>query len=119
MAARQADRGREGVRLVAEWEGQVVATVQFDRHERHVHVIGLAVHPQFQRRGIARDLLDSIAVRARSLGHQVVVLDTIKETGNVDRFEKLGFCVYDERVTADFESDQFPQLHEVRMERNV
>lgn len=119
VAARQPERAREGTRLVAEVQGRVAATVQFARHAEHVHVIGLAVHPDYQRRGIARRLLDGIAARAPSLGHRVIVLDTIKETGNVSIFEKLGFRAVGESVTALFESDAFAVLHEVRMERSV
>lgn len=119
VAARQAERAREGIRLVAEVDRQVVGTVQFDSHEEHVHVIGLAVHPAFQRLGIARRLIDWIVARAPAFGHNVVVLDTIKETGNVPLFEKLGFRVFAESITSCFESDTYPELHEVKMERHV
>jgi predicted N-acetyltransferase YhbS len=119
VAARQAERAKEGIRLVAEVDRQVVGTVQFDSHKEHVHVIGLAVHPAFQRMGIARGLIDWIVAHAPNLGHNVVVLDTIKETGNVPLFEKLGFRVFDESITASFESDTYPELHEVKMERLV
>jgi predicted N-acetyltransferase YhbS len=118
-AARQGERGKAGVRLVAELDGRVVGTVQFDSHEKHVHVIGLAVHPAFQRKGVARRLLDWIVDYAPTLGHHVVVLDTIKETGNVPLFEKLGFRVFDERVTIEFESEIHSELHEVKMERHA
>jgi len=57
VVARQTEHAKEGTRLVAEVEEQVVATVQFDRHKEHVHVIGLAVHPDFQRMGIARRMI--------------------------------------------------------------
>ena len=119
IANRQVARASEGTRLVAELDGEVVATVQFDSHQNHVHVIGLAVHPDYQRIGVARYLLDWIVAHAPTLGHDVVVLDTIKETGNVALFEKMGFSVFDEQVTECFESDTFPQLHEVKMQRSA
>lgn len=119
IAARQTERAKEGTRLVAEVEGRIVATVQFDSHKEHVHVIGLAVHPDFQRMGIGRRLIDWIVAQAPSLGHNLVVLDTIKETGNVAVFEKFGFRVFHEGVTSSFESDTYPVLHEVKMERTV
>lgn len=119
VAARQADRAREGTRLVAEIDGRLVATVQFDCHQEHVHVIGLAVHPDFQRLGIARRVIDRIAAEAPSLGYNLIVLDTIRETGNVPLFEKLGFRVFDEGVTSCFTSEVYPVLHEVKMERRV
>lgn len=119
IAARQAERAKEGARLVAEVEGQVVATVQYDSHKDHVHVIGLAVHPDFQRMGIARRMIDWIVEQAPTLGHTLVVLNTIKETGNVPVFEKLGFRVFYEAVATSFVSEEYPELHEVKMERNV
>ncbi len=119
IASRQAERAKEGIRIVAELDGRVVATVQFDSHKEHVHVIGLAVHPHFQRMGIARRLIDWITVQAPTLGHNVVVLDTIKETGNVALFEKMGFRVFHEGISRCFESDRYPLLHEVKMERIV
>ncbi len=69
--------------------------------------------------GIARRLIDWVADYAPTLGHDLVVLDTIKETGNVPLFEKLGFCVFHEGVTTSFVSDKFPELHEVKMKRSV
>jgi predicted N-acetyltransferase YhbS len=119
VAARQPQRAQAGTRLVAEVAGRLVATVQFDSHQEHVHIMGLAVHPDFQRMGIAGRMIDWIESQARSLGHNLVVLDTIKETGNVSVFEKLGFRVYNEEITSDFESDTYPVLHEVKMERTV
>ena len=119
LVARQAEHAKEGTRLVAEVEEQVVATVQFDGHKEHVHVIGLAVHPDFQRMGIARRMIDWIVTQAPILGHNLVVLDTIKETGNVPFFEKLGFHVFYEGVTTCFVSEEYPELHEVKMKRKV
>ncbi len=110
---------KEGTRLVAELDHQVVATVQFDSHEDHLHVIGLAVHPHFQQMGIARHLLDWIDSHALSTARTAVVLDTIKETGNVPVFEKLGFMIIHEAVSDRFESDMYRELHEVKMKRTI
>ena len=115
--ARQTERSHMGTRLVAEFEGALAATVQYDQHADHVHVIGLAVHPDYQRRGVARCLLGEIDQRAVLLGQPVVVLDTIKETGNVPLFEKLGFRVTHEAVATWCVSETWPVLHEVKMER--
>ncbi len=117
IASRVAQFTGLSTRIVAELDGRIVATVQFDNHKEHIHVIGLAVLPQFQRLGIARRLLDWIMAQAPALGLSVVVLDTIKETGNVMLFEKLGFHVVQEFATDRFESDRYPQLHETRMKR--
>lgn len=117
--ARQAERANEGTRLVAEINQQIVGTVQFASHTKHVHVIGLAVHPDFHRRGVARRMIEWIVTRTPSFGHNIVALETIKETGNVPMFEELGFKVVREAVATWCISDNYTKVHDVTMERNV
>ncbi|QDT29532.1 GNAT family N-acetyltransferase [Gimesia panareensis] len=117
--ARQAERAQTGTRLVAEIDGEIAATVQYDQHSDHLHLIGLAVHPDYQRRGIAGCLLEEICQRAILLAQPAVVLVTIKETGNVPLFEKLGFRVTHEEVATWCVSETYPLLHDVKMERVV
>ncbi|MCH9656343.1 MAG: GNAT family N-acetyltransferase [Planctomycetes bacterium] len=117
--ARQADHPHNETRLVAEVDGQIVATVQYDQHEKYLHMIGLAVHPEFQRRGIAGCLLDCICDRALAIGKHAVMIDTIRETGNVPLFEKLDFRVVNETIAAWCTSENHRQLHDVKMERSV
>lgn len=117
--ARQAERAQAGTRIVAEIDGTIVATVQYDLHADHIHVIGLAVHPDFQRKGIARQLLDWICIRAKNLGQSAVVLDTIRETGNVPLFEKLGFRVVHEEKATWCISDTYQEVHDVKLQRAI
>lgn len=117
--ARQTNQTWDETRLVAEIAGQIVATVQFDQHETHLHVIGLAVHPDYQRRGIAGELLNWIFTHASRIGRQSVVLETIRETGNVAIFENLGFHVVNEVIAAWSVSETHDQLYFVTMERTV
>ncbi|GAA5510825.1 GNAT family N-acetyltransferase [Novipirellula caenicola] len=117
--ARQSLHHREGTRLVAELDQQVVATVQFDSHEDFLSLLGLAVHPHFQRKGIARGLLDWINSHALATGRTAITLQTIRQTASVPLFEKLGFRVIGERVTDGFESDIHTELHEVKMLRSI
>jgi len=115
--AHESRRARLGTRLVAVLDTSVVGTVQYEVHSKHVHVIGLAVHPTFQGQGVARSLIEHIADLAPGLGRSVLALDTIREAGNVPVLERLGFRVRSEAPTDFFESDLFSQLHEVKMER--
>ena len=117
--ARQAERAQVGTRLVAEIDGTIVATVQYDLHADHIHVIGLAVHPDFQRKGIARHLLDWICIQAKNLGQPAVMLDTIRETGNVPLFETLGFRITHEETATWCVSETYRELHDVKLERLV
>jgi ribosomal protein S18 acetylase RimI-like enzyme len=117
-AARQAERAKEGTRLVAEVGGRVVGTVQYAVHRDHVHVIGLAVHPDAQRMGVARALIVWIASLAPGLRRDIVRLDTIRETGNVAVFERLGFRTIKEAIPTWCASDDHSEVHEVTMERH-
>ncbi len=116
-AARQSERAEEGSRLVALLDGVIVGTVQVAEHRRHVHLLGLAVYPECRGCGIALHLVDRAAAIALKLGHDVVVVDTIRETGNVSFFENMGFRVVEEGVATWCESDDYPVVHEVKMER--
>jgi len=118
-ATRQAERAKEGTRLVAEVDGRIVGTVQYAVHREHVHVVGLAVHPEAQRMGIGRALIVWIASLAPSLGRDVVRLDTIRETGNVEIFERLGFRTVRESIATWCASDDHSEVHEVMMERRA
>lgn len=115
----QAERAQTDTRLVAEFDGKIVATVQYDLHAEHVHVIGLAVHPDFQHKGIARRLLDWIYMRAKELELPAVVLDTIRETDNVPLFEKLGFRVVHEETAIWCVSEAYREVHDVKLERII
>jgi ribosomal protein S18 acetylase RimI-like enzyme len=118
-AAQQAARLLKGVRLVAREEETIAGAVQYADHSEHLHILGLAVHPSFQNRGIARQLIDQVAGRAARLGFARLVTDTIEETGNVDFFEHLGFKTIDRSVIDQFESDLHEVLHRVKLERSL
>jgi ribosomal protein S18 acetylase RimI-like enzyme len=117
--ARQSPCNDETTRLVADLNGQIVGTVQYDRQDQRLHLVGLATHPRFQRMGVAQAMINWIADRAGTLGSRLIVLDTIREVGAVPLFEKLGFHVVSESTTTRFVNDDGAQLHEVRMHRNL
>ena len=48
-----------------------------------------------------------------------MALHTVRETGNVAIFERLGFVVESEEPAALFESDKFPELSEVVMVKEL
>ena len=48
-----------------------------------------------------------------------MILHTVRETGNVDVFQRLGFLVESEELTTLFESDRFSALSEVVMKKDL
>ena len=97
----------------------MVGTLEYMREGDRIHLIGVAVHPDLHRKGVARQLISFMDGLAKQVGAKRLSLYTIRETGNVSVFEKLGFAVLREEVTLQFESDRFDVLNEVYMERQL
>ncbi|HUS33153.1 MAG TPA: GNAT family N-acetyltransferase [Kofleriaceae bacterium] len=99
-------------RLVAVVEDAVVGTVEYVAGEDRLHLMGLFVAETYRRQGVARALVDELAILARG---RPLSLNTIRETGNVPIFERLGFVVAAESLAVDFVGEE--PLHDVLMSR--
>lgn len=85
---------RDGSLLVADIDRVVVGFAVFEVVERALHLWVLAVHPNFGRRGIGKDLV--VAVIAQSMQRELtgVTLTTFADLKwNAPFYEKLGFRV--------------------------
>ena len=120
-AALQLREAREMNRreLVAECDGQICGAVFYEVHDERVHLQSLAVDPMWQRRGIARALIEHAARRCQSLGARSLSLFTVVETGNVTIFERLGFRVTSMASPSDLEPVSTINLTEAYMEMTV
>ncbi len=107
----------DAVRLVAELEGQLVGTVLYRVDADHVRLIALAVDSRYRRSGIARQLIEEAGRVAQSNGIGKLGLWTIRETGNVSIFARLGFRIVREGAATLYESDKFSELHDVYLEK--
>jgi len=106
-------------RLVAVRDGRVVGTVEHFREGDRVHLVGLFVDERSRRCGVARALIAELLGRARALGARRLSLYTIRESGNVAVFERLGFQVVEEHDDLYMASDRHAGLHEAYMERGT
>jgi ribosomal protein S18 acetylase RimI-like enzyme len=106
-------------RLVAILDGKPVGSVQYYAVDDRLHLLGLAVHPDFQRRGIAKRLLESLSHIATSMKLRKLSLYTVKQTGNGAIFEKMGFQAITEEPDSFSESDTFERLTDIYMERPI
>ena len=106
-------------RLVGECDGRIVATVEYRVAPPHLRVRGLAVDPEFERRGFARAVMDELSRIAHARGCAALRLWTIRETGNVAFFEHVGFRVLSESPADWCTSAQFATLTDVELERSV
>lgn len=116
---RRAAIGPELRRLVAVTEGRVVGVVQYYGDGERLALLGLGVHPGFQRRGIAGALLKELENIGRQRGCTGLVLRTVRETGNVEIFERLGFVVESEGPTDLFQGAESAILSEVVMRKDL
>lgn len=101
-------------RLVALDAEQIVGTVEYALAAERMHIMGLFVLASHRRLGVARALVDELAQLAAPLP---LSLDTIRETGNVPIFERLGFVIVREQPAQDFVSERFSDLIDVYLER--
>ena len=102
-------------RLVATIDDRVVGSVQYSFDIHCVSIIGLDVHTDYRKKGVAHSLIShikKIGMKEKALS---LKLHTIKETGNVGVFKRLGFKVASERIDDLFESDKFDTLTDVEM----
>ena len=104
-------------RLVAVADGEIVGTTQYYSEGDAICVLGLMVRSDCQRMGVSRALIAHLAVLARNGDKQKLRARTIKETGNVPVFQRLGFVVTAEQPDTLFVSDLFSCLTEVDLER--
>lgn len=106
-------------RLVAIIDGHVVGTVQYQVADQSVRIMGLGVHPDFRRRGVARHLLQFLKEIGKQEKATRLQLHTIQQTGNVEVFKRLGFTVIAEGEDEFAESDRFEKLIDVEMEMQL
>jgi len=102
-------------RLVAELADQIAGTVELVAERDVLRLFGLHVEECYRRRGVARALVAAVCDHARALGLARVTLHTVKETGNVAIFARLGFVTVDEHPDPYSISERYPQLTDVAM----
>lgn len=106
-------------RLVALMDNRIVGSVQYRMEGRTMRITGLGVHSDFRRLGVTRALfqaLESIGMREKATR---LHLHTVKQTGNVAVFKRLGFTAISETADTFSESDWYDWLTDVEMEKQL
>jgi predicted GNAT family acetyltransferase len=116
---RKSKRKKLRTSLVCVSQGKIVATVDYEKDDDTLHVMGPMVLPAYRRKGIARFIMDHLAEIAMQSGKRALSLNTIKQTGNVEIFTKLGFCPHRESPSEWTESVSGEDLVDVYMEREL
>lgn len=97
----------------------IVGVAECVGRESALYVQGIAVAPTHRRRGVATDLLAHSASLAADAGLPALEITTIRETGNVEIFCRLGFLVIEEHVSERFWSHDERAVTEVTLRRHV
>lgn len=106
-------------RIVCLMNGRVVGTTQYYQDGDSLRLLGLGVLPEARRHGVARAMVAALADSARSLGLRSLMAHTVRETGNVPIFQKLGFRVVSEMPDEYCESDKYPALTDVVLQMDL
>lgn len=106
-------------RVVALVDGELVGTTQYYEDGDAICVLGWMVRQDWQRMGVGRALISRVTEIARKADKQRLLARTIRQTGNVLVFEKLGFVVMAEKPDTLFVSEVYPSLTEVELEMNL
>jgi GNAT superfamily N-acetyltransferase len=110
-------RAAKDVRWLLAMDGnKAVGALRYVVEPGRLH-LGLGVIPEYQRKGVARSLVEFLAAKARSLGLAKLSLYTVKETGNVPIFEHLGFAIVRQEPAEGVESVSGSPLTDVYMEK--
>ncbi len=105
--------------LVALIDGQIIGTTQFYIDGETIRIIGLFVHSDHRNKGVARALVSEIIDIAHKQGLSYLSTSTVKETGNIPIFKKLGFEVISESPDEYSESDKYSSLTDVDLKLKI
>lgn len=84
---------------VATVDGRIVGYEWADMYHRHAHLTRLAVHPDFQGRGIGRQLLHRATIDALEAGANVITLNTPEKNQRSQAlYQRFGFVSTGERL---------------------
>lgn len=118
-AVRQRTPPEDFESLVAVVDGRVVGVSEYRIEAGQLSIRSLGVHPYWRRRGVARALIRHLETVALGRGARAMILYTVRETGNVNIFQRLGFKVESEEVSTLFEGVASPRVSEAFMTKSL
>lgn len=78
-------RQRNCIGMVAEYDDRVVGFMIYELHKTKLHVINLAVHPEFRRRGIGTQMVEKLLVKLSPQNRNRISLE-VRETNVTAQF---------------------------------
>lgn len=85
-------RQRNSVIFVADTADGVVGYMVYELHEKHLRILNLAVHPEFQSRGIGTELVEKLKRKLSSLRREHLAV-SVRESNLAAQkfFQAMGF----------------------------
>jgi ribosomal-protein-alanine N-acetyltransferase len=97
-------RQRNCIGMVAEHEERVVGFMIYELHKNRLHILNFAVHPEFQRRGVGRQMTEKLVAKLSNQRRNRIMLE-VRETNLSAQlfFRSIGFRAIS--VLRDFYDD--------------
>lgn len=97
-------RQRNCIGMVAEYDERVVGFMIYELHKNRLHVLNLAVHPNFRRRGVGEQMANKLVSKLSNQRRNSILLE-VRETNLCAQlfFRELGFRAIS--VLRDFYED--------------
>ena len=101
--------GTGGEFYVGTANGRIVAMGALLRHsDDRAEIRRMRVHPDFQRRGLGRQMLSALEQRAAQLGFRTLTLDTtVQQVPAIRMYTRSGYSEVGRRRSASFEAVEF------------
>ncbi|NER80201.1 MAG: GNAT family N-acetyltransferase [Leptolyngbya sp. SIO1D8] len=109
-----------GLLLVASWEGTIAGFAVSQVSEGSLHLAGMAVHPDFGRRGIGTQLLTAVIQQTVDRKLSSITLTTFRDLPwNAPFYEKRGFRILSDSELSPMLRDILEQEERLGMKHRV
>lgn len=92
-------------------DGEIVASVNIGYSVYYWEVAMVATHPDYRRRGLARQLVTAAVTHAKELGAQLCVLEVLEENEPAYKlYRSLGFVHYDSIIRQKLDAGKLSEI---------
>ena len=93
-------RQRNCIGMVCEYEERVVGFMIYELHKNRIHVLNFAVHPDFSRRAVGRQMMDRLIGKLSSQRRNRIMLEVRETNLSAQLFFRSMFRVWNSSITS-------------------